>query len=120
MLTTLDNGHSSRKCSQAPAAKLGTLSKTLEEAPAAFPTLLQIGQQVMNGGHDHIYSIRTKIEAMVGSDAGQLDSHLMTQFAISVAMAQKVSMYMSMFLVINRTMTYICTCIAIDKIKHTD
>ena len=39
---------------QAPSVELGSLTKLLEDAPAAFPTLLQIGHKVINGDHDSI------------------------------------------------------------------
>ena len=75
---------------QAPSVELGSLTKLLEDAPAAFPTLLQIGHTVIKGDHDRIYSIRGVVENMSRHGASLLDSRLMTQYAISIAMAQKV------------------------------
>ena len=77
---------------QAPSVELGSLNNLLEDAPAAFPTLLQIGHKVIhvNGDHDNIYSIRGAIESMLRHGASLIDSRLMTQYAISIAMAQKV------------------------------
>ena len=75
---------------QAPSAELGSLTKLLEDAPAAFPTLLQIGHKVIKGDHDRIYSIRGAVENMLRHGATLLDSQLMTRYAISIAMAQKV------------------------------
>ena len=42
---------------QASSVELGSLNNLLQDAPAAFPTLLQIGHKVLNGDHDNIYSI---------------------------------------------------------------
>ena len=75
---------------QAPSVELGTLTKLLEDALAAFPTLLQVGHKVIKGDHDRIYSIRGAVENMSRHGASLLDSRLMTQYAISIAMAQKV------------------------------
>ena len=72
---------------QAPSVELGSLNNLLEDAPAAFPTLLQIGHKLINGT---IYSIRGAIESMLRHGASLIDSRLMTQYAISIAMAQKV------------------------------
>ena len=70
--------------------ELGSLTKLLEDAPAAFPTLLQIGHKVIKGDHDRIYSIQGAVENMSRHGATLLDSQLMTRYAISIAMAQKV------------------------------
>ena len=75
---------------QAPSVELGSLTKLLEHAPAAFPTLLQIGHKVIKGDHDRIYSIQGAVENMLRHGATLLDSQLMTRYAISIAMAQKV------------------------------
>ena len=75
---------------QAPSVELGSLNNLLEDAPAAFPTLLQIGYKLINGDHDNIYSIRGAIESRLRHGASLIDSRLMTQYAISIAMAQKV------------------------------
>ena len=75
---------------QAPSAELGSLTKPLEDAPAAFPTLLQIGHKVIKCDNDRIYSIQGAVENMLRHGATLLDSRLMTWYAISIAMAQKV------------------------------
>ena len=75
---------------QAPSVELGSLNNLLEDTPASFPTLLQIGHKVINVDHDNIYSIRGAIESMLRHGASLIDSRLMTQYAISIAMAQKV------------------------------
>ena len=75
---------------QAPSVELGSLNNLLEDAPAAFPILLQIGHKVINGDHDNIYSIQGAIESMLRHGASLIDFRLMTQYAISIAVAQKV------------------------------
>ena len=59
---------------QALSAELGSLTKLLEDAPAAFPTQLQIGHKVIKGDHDRIYSIRGAVENMLRHGASLLDS----------------------------------------------
>lgn len=76
---------------QAPEVELGALHNVLEAAPAAFPVLLRLGHQLINNDREQIYSVRRQIEDVIRKKSGQADSRLMTQYAISIAMAQKAS-----------------------------
>ena len=54
-------------CHVLPFCQLGSLKNLLQDAPAAFPTLLQIGHKVLKGDHDSIYSIRAAIASLLDS-----------------------------------------------------
>lgn len=75
----------------APSVELGVLTQVIENAPACFPHLLTIGHKIEMLEVEKLKELQERVTTTV---AGNIDSRLATQYAISIFCALEVSLFL--------------------------
>ena len=78
-----------------PQVELHVLSRVIEDAPAAFPSLLAVGKKLEDMSADCLRELQRKVAEIVEE---KIDSRLCTQYCITLFCAEQV-IYESMSMV---------------------